>query len=160
MSDRRATADSLCTLGRLRELELEHAQVEHASATSIAEQRKRSVEQSETEIAELQEFARACLTGSGRLSADALRRMNTFAALQAQQLDAARTAWQQSQDRCAETLCEVVERFEELAVIERLRERRAVEANKDLARRDQKRLDEQALTRVVGESKISRNRRE
>jgi len=148
MSDPVNKPDSLRKVERLRELLLEHAQVEHAHAAGEAESKRRTLQQREVDIAEVQTFAREQLTRSRALSADALLRVRQFAAMQEQQLDAARTAWRMSQDQCAAALNQVVERLAELSVIERLRARRRSEAGRAQARVEQKRLDEHGLVHL------------
>src|SRR5262249_30085731 len=137
--------DSLRKLERLRELQLEQAQVEHAHAAGDAESKRRVLQQTEVRIAEAHAFARERLEKSRALSVESLLGIRLFAALQEQQLDTERTAWRTSQDQCDSALSKVVERLAELSVIERLRERRRGEATKAQARLEQKRLDEQGL---------------
>jgi hypothetical protein len=141
---------SLHTLERLRELELEHAQIEHAGAAEEANAKKCALLQAESAVAKSQTFAREQVLRSQPLSADALLRIHAFAALEQERLEAARAAWRTSQDRCDAALDKVVERFAAAAVIEKLRARRRIEADKAQARLEQKRLDESGLIHLAG----------
>lgn len=141
--------DQLRTLERLRTLELEHAQLEHATAAAIELGHTQLVEKSESEIAAMQTFAREQLTESQALSADSLRRIHEFAVVQARELDLAKAALADSKQVAAQAFGKVVNRFEDLSVIERLRERREIEVNKETARREQRLLDEHALAHLA-----------
>lgn len=156
MSKTPGEGDQLRKLERWRTLELEHAQLDHAVAAAVADQHQQQVRRAESEIADVQTFARAQLAGSESVSPDALRRINEFAALQSQELDKAKSVLTQSQQFRDAALGEVVNRFEDLSVIERLRERREIEAGKELARREQKLLDEHALAHLAEESSGSK----
>jgi hypothetical protein len=74
-----------------------------------------------------------------------------FAREQADLLCEAREALQRALDEAAKAHRSVVEHFERLSVVERLRERRAMDAGRDVARTEQKRLDDQALIRLAAE---------
>jgi hypothetical protein len=161
MSDAEHDVDQLRKLERWRTLELEHAQVEHAHAASVADQKKLLVERVQSAIDETRKFAREQRASSRMLSPDALRRINEFSVLQSQQLDAAETAWRQSLQHCETALRQVVDRFEDVSVIERLRERRQIEAGRATARRELKRLDEHALAHLAAaDSTTTANERE
>jgi hypothetical protein len=136
----------LRTLERWRTVELENAQAEYAALLKIALDKQSVHERIREDIEAAQTVARDTL-GRAQLSVEALRRLHEFAVLQATELKAAATELEQSQTRLNEGHAHLVEHFERLSVVERFKERRAREGMKDLAREDQKRLDEQAMTR-------------
>ena len=69
--------------------------------------------------------------------------------MQTKELDKAKLVLLHSEQNRDVALGKVVNRFEDLSVIERLRERRKLEAEKESARRAQKLLDEHALARLA-----------
>lgn len=149
MNDTTKESDQLRKLERLRTLELEHAQLEHVLASEVAEHKRQAVERTQTTIAETQSFAREQCEGTHVLSPDALMRIHEFSKLQSRELESAEQAWRDSQQQCDAALGQVVARFESLSVIERLRQRRELEASKQSAMREQKRLDEHALAHLA-----------
>lgn len=149
----------LRTLHRWRSVELDEAQAQYVSAMKITIAQEARADEVASCIADLHEFARVELNAGRALSPDLLRRLTDFAARKAEELSEARSALQVSVEATEKAHSQVLERFEQLSVVERLSDRRVVEANKDVARRDQKRLDEHALTRlsadVTGHTKIN-----
>lgn len=142
----------LRTLERWRTVELENAQTEYAALLKIALDNQTVHERIREDIEAAQIVARDTLSRKP-LSVETLRRLHEFAVLQATELKAAATELEQSQTRLHQGHANLVERFERLSVVERFKERRAREGLKELAREDQKQLDEQAMTRGRAGSK-------
>ena len=149
------SASQLETLERWRSMELEEAQSEHASLAQIEEQRKAIVEEAQSQFEETQDFARATVTDTQPLSADALLRITAFSRMQVQMLEEARSALEAAQRTTAQAHERVVNRLENLSIVERLRERRSALALKEGLRTDQRRLDEHALSRLAAEREVS-----
>jgi flagellar export protein FliJ len=138
----------LRTLQRWRAVELDEAQTQYVQAKKVTMEREARADEVSSSITELHEFARGELNSGRTLSLDSLRRLADFASRKADELSEAQSALQASIEVTDKAHSQVLEQFEQLSVVERLGERRAVEASKDLARRDQKRLDEHALARL------------
>lgn len=140
----------LLTLERWRSAELEAAQTQYTTLLRVTTEKASAVNRVESDIADIQSFTRDQLHAGEQLSPDALRGSLEFAALKAKELVAARTALDESRGSSDAAQASVVTHFEQLSVVEKLRERRAAEAVKDSARLAQKRLDEHALSRLAG----------
>lgn len=141
----------LRTLERWRTVELEHAQSEHAALLKVTLDKQAASERISEDIEQLRSMARDALQramSGTALSVESLRRLDAFAAVRAADLKIAQTELQQSQAESDAAHASLVQHFERLTVVERLQERRIDEGMKDLARQDQKRLDEHALTRL------------
>lgn len=140
----------LLTLERLRSVELETAQTQHAKLEQVTLEKRSVVVRVEADITATQSFVRDQLAGAQPISLDALQRCTQFSAVQAVELAAAQKALEASRAESDAAHASVVEHFERLSVVEKLRERRAVEASKDVLRTSQKRLDEHALSKMTG----------
>jgi hypothetical protein len=140
----------LRTLERWRSVELEAAQAQHATLARVTTQKASAVNRVESDIADTQTFARDQLLAGGPLSPEMLRGSLAFTALKEKELIEAQAALEESRASSDAAHASVVEHFEQLSVVEKLRERRAAETVKELARLAQKRLDEHALSRLAG----------
>jgi hypothetical protein len=149
------SASQLQTLERWRSMELEEAQSEHASLAQAEEQRKAIVEKAQEQFEETQDFARSSVTDTQPLSADALLRISAFSRMQVQVLEEARSALEEAQRTTAQAHERVVNRLENLSIVERLRERRSAAAQQEALRTDHRRLDEHALSRLAAEREAS-----
>ena len=136
----------LRTLERWRTFELENAQSEYAALMKVTLDKQSMHERIREDIAAVQSFARDALGGTS-ISVAVLQRLHSFAALQANELKAAQAELEKSQAQTDEAHSNLAQHFERLSVVERLQARRALEGLKDVAREDQKQLDEHALTR-------------
>jgi hypothetical protein len=141
----------LQTLERWRSAELESAQTEHARLVRAAADKESARDRVQAGLDDTQTFARQRLESSQPISAESLRQIGEFAAMQRRDLDAAETALEESRTQSEAARVEVVKQFEELSVVQRLGERRELEASRDAERTRQKRLDEQALLRLAAD---------
>lgn len=149
------SSSQLETLERWRTMELEQAQSEHASLAQVEEQRKAIVDKAQSQFEETQDFARASVTNAQPVSADALLRIAAFSKMQVQVLEEARSALEEAQRTTAQAHELVVNRLENLSIVERLRDRRSAQAQQEASRMDQRRLDEHALSRLAAERDTS-----
>lgn len=142
----------LHTLQRWRALELEQARVEHARQLEAARTVREAVAGIERAIDETQRAAHARLADPRPPRVEELRRLGEYVAWQAAELTVRRQELQAQEATAEETRRQVVQRFEALSSVERLRER----AQRDRAvaelRREQKLIDEQALRRLAWRS--------
>ena len=144
------TSEQWIALERWRKAQLESAQSAHAVLVARLERQQTERTLLEQQISDLQEFARTELAQSRALSAAALLRLTQFASQQAQALERSEAALAAIQAE-TNTAQEVLKtRFQELSVIEKLRERRAQEQRQVAQRREQRWLDEQAAGRCGG----------
>lgn len=139
------------TLERWRSAELESAQAEHVRLVRTAADKESERDRVQAGLDDTQSFARERLATSQALSAESLRRIGEFTALQRQDLAAAQAALEESRTHCEAAHAQVVKQFEELSVVQRLSQRRELEASRDAERTHQKRLDEQALSRLAAD---------
>jgi type IV secretory pathway VirB9-like protein len=139
----------LQTLERWRSAELESAQTEHARLARTAVEKESARDSVQADLDETQSFARRQLTSSQPINVESLRQIGEFTALQRQELAAAESALAESRTHCEAAHEQVVKQFEELSVVQRLGKRRELEAGRDAERTRQKRLDEQALSRLA-----------
>ena len=158
--DNAADSGRLLTLERWRAAELEAAQAEHVKLERIRLEKQSIVDGVESEIDAMQSFVREQVSDGQAISAEALQRFTRFAALQAQELSTAQQALETSRNDSEAAHTNVVEHFERLSVVERLRERRQAEAAKDAVRVAQKQLDEHALSRMPAEAGMAITRGE
>jgi flagellar biosynthesis chaperone FliJ len=148
MSDNKNNPKRLLrALERWRESELEAAQVHYVERTQTAAECESQRDRVQSDIAESQSVAREQLSSGQSLSPDSLRRFAEFGLLQGEELKQAQAALEESRIQRDAAQAKVVRHFEELSVVQRLSERRAAEATLAATRTDQKRLDEQALSR-------------
>jgi len=142
--------EQLGALERWRKAQLEAAQSAHAALAVRLELQQAELAQLVQRINDAQDFARTELTQARALSAAALLRLTQFAALQAEELTRGETALAaaQAEVEAAHELLKTC--FQELSVIEKLRERRAAEQRQAEQWREQRWLDEQAAGRCAG----------
>ena len=150
-AEKPSESPQLRTLQRWRTAELEAAQAERAEVERLAQEREAARDRVETRLVETQSFVREQLTATAPLSPEALRQCAEFAALQRDELNVAQAAVDESRAQCDSAREKVMDRFEALSVVRRLSGRRALEAERDLQREAQARLDEQALSRLAAE---------
>jgi flagellar export protein FliJ len=150
-TDKTGDGSQLHTLERWRTAELDSARAQHVELTRVMSEQESVRDRTQGELADTQSFVRERLESAEPLSPESLRQFAEFAAIQRQQLAVAQAAVEESRARCEAARAEVVERFEQLSVVQRLSQRRDQEAGRELQRSEQKRLDEQALTRLAGD---------
>lgn len=148
--NRRDERRQLHTLERWRSAELESAQAEHVRLARAAAEKESARDRVQAGLDDAQSFARERLV-SQQLSVEALRRIGEFTALQRQDLATAQAALKESRAHCEAAREQVLKEFEELSVVQRLSKRRELEADRDAERAQQKRLDEQALSRLAAD---------
>jgi hypothetical protein len=139
------------SLERWRSAELESAQAEHVRLAGAADDKESARDRVQAGLDETQSFARERLTASQPISVESLRQIGEFAALQRRDLAAAESALEESRAHCEAARAQVVKQFEDLSVVQRLSKRRELEASRDAERTRQKRLDEQALSRLAAD---------
>jgi flagellar export protein FliJ len=139
----------LHSLERWRTSALEHAQTEHAQRQRVADERAQVVDQVQSTIDASQDLARSHMTAGSVLSVESLTRIRHFATVQSIELQHAAASLEQSKQEAAMAQSQVCKKFEELTVVERLRERRSEQANKESLRKEQRHLDEHALLRTT-----------
>lgn len=150
-TDKPGDAGRLRTLERWRTAELDSARAQHVELTCVVSERESARDRTQAELADTQSFVRERLSSAEPLSPESLLQFAEFAAIQRQQLDAAQAAVDESRARCEAARAEMLERFEKLSVVRRLSRRRDQETGRELRRSQQKRLDEQALSRLAGD---------
>jgi flagellar export protein FliJ len=148
-TEEKRKAKRLQALERWRSAELDEAQAQHVVLEVAAAQKETERDRVRAELDETQSLARERLTVSEPLAADSLRRFAEFAAVKGEELASAQHAVDDSRALCASALTVVVQKFEQLSIVQKLGERRAAEAVREAGRKDQKRLDEQALSRLA-----------
>ena len=145
---RSAGARQLEALRRWRSLELERAQSRWQQSAQAVDDRQRRLEDLSATIEQTQALARDLRIAQARLSVDALQRLATLAVHQARELEQAQQRLAQSRAELQHAQDVVLQRFEELAVVERLAARRAQEAGRLELQAQQKKLDEHAMVRT------------
>lgn len=149
MSTRDTSGDTkLASLEKWRTSELDVAQVAHARKQATAAERERVVTGVQEVVIESQELARAQLAANRIISVDSLTRLRHYTTVQLSELEQAQTQLIASRRDVAKAHAVILKKFEDLTVIERLRKRRAAQADKEMLRREQRALDEQALMRA------------
>lgn len=150
MTQRGSQGDpQLHSLERWRTSALEQAQTAHVKQRKVVDTRAKVVDRVQSIIDESQDLARSHMSIGRVLSVDSLTRIRHFAAVQSIELRQAAASLEQSKQEVAKAHTIVCKKFEELTVVERLRERRSVEAEKESLRKEQRRLDDQASLRVT-----------
>ena len=147
-TDKSRSGKQLHVLERWKALELDEAQAKYTEQQQREQEKQEGVSCVEAVIASTQEFMRNQYEQEHPLSADELRRINEYAAVQAQALQDARKALEESQAATAAAHAQVVDQCEQLFGIERLRERRHGQALLEDTRREQRLLDDYALLRA------------
>lgn len=138
----------LATVERFFDLQLEQARVDRVTADEQVEHQRTIAKQIQSRIDDAQGVALRAMQSAGGVSADELRRSGSYAKWQMQSLADQERRVQEAQDVAGRALAEVLRRYQALAAIEQLRERRACEAALEAARKEQKSLDDQALLRA------------
>lgn len=146
MSDKRKKS-GLHAYHKWQSANLDEARVEMGRRVDVAQKKLSALNRIEHEISESQNFARERTESHDALQVDSLRRMVTFATYQRTELDAARLARNLADREVDTARDEVISMHQRLSVVERLLERRAESATKELQQTLQKQLDEGALTR-------------
>lgn len=142
----------LRTLERWRSVELDGAKAEYLQALKVRVDRESRVEDVASQIADMQQLAREAMKSNGHLSAEKLQRLAAYASQQEEEMAEAQSALQVSVEASEKARISVVERLERLSAVQRLSERRNLEADREYRRKDQKRLDEQALSRLSADA--------
>jgi len=146
MTHRRETAGrQLGTLQRLRKLELQQARVQRAAADAATERQQQRVNDIEAQLCETRQFAASHMTGTQGASAELLRICTEYAKWQTKALSEQDAELHRRQDISGQAREQVLACFEQLCVIERLRERRRREHATETARADQTTLDDRAM---------------
>lgn len=148
MSHEKQRPDRLQAVERWQSSELDEARIEMARLNAAAANRQAAVERIEADIESFHSLVREQASGSTPLQAETLLRMSTFNDYQRQQLQSARESHQQARLQADEAQRTVLQRFEQLSVVQRLLERRQALAGKEQQRTLQKQLDEGALSRA------------
>jgi|GEM_PF-1905404 len=143
-----AVSRSLKTLQRLRKLELQQAQVERAAIDARVKQHEERVSTLHGEVGQTRALAHTQVTRAEGVSADTLRALRDYAAWQGQVLHAQEHELHAAQGVAHQAHENMKQRFEQLSIVERLRERRERDAAQERARKEQRRLDDQALLRA------------
>jgi flagellar export protein FliJ len=136
------------SLEKWRTSELDQAQIQHAQKRTAAARNEEAVESVRQVIDGSQNLAREQLAGNCILSVDSLTRLRHFTALKLDELQQAQSTLADSQREVADAKAVILEKFESLTVLERLRKRRTAQASKDDLRREQRQMDDQALLRT------------
>jgi flagellar biosynthesis chaperone FliJ len=148
----RKARGQLQTLERWRSAQLESAQTQHAQLNRIATEKESARDRVQAGLDDTQSFVRERLAASQPINVQSLRQIGEFTAVQREDLAAADAALEASRAQCATAHTALVKQFEELSVVQRLSRRRQLEAGRDAARAQQKRLDEQALSRLAADT--------
>jgi len=138
------------SLEKWRCSELDTAQVVHARKQAAAAEREKAVDVVQQNIEASHELSRAQTTANSVISVECLTRIGQFTTVQVRELQRAQDSLQQSKSEVADAHALVVKSYEERTVVERLRKRRAVQAEKETRRREQRLADDQALMRLAG----------
>jgi hypothetical protein len=148
--DRQDNGESkrLRTIERWRAFELEEAKVRLAQLARTAAEKEAARDHVNFELMAAQSMTREQLDGNGLLTLEALRMSSEFTALKVRELTAAQASVNESYAARDAAQAGVVRNFQRLSVVQRLSERRGQQAARSAGRVDQKRLDEQALSRL------------
>jgi flagellar export protein FliJ len=138
---------SLATVARLRELELEHARLQHAAAVDALSRQEQVLTDIRARLDDSHTFAREQAQSSHGISAALLLHVRAYSQLQTRLAEQQRERVDEAENGADRARAEVTRRFQALAAIERLRERRAAAAAIEAERAGQKLLDEHALVR-------------
>lgn len=148
MSNEKRRPDRLEALERWHSSELDDARIQMAQSNAAASEKEAAVARISADIESFHSLVREQASGAAQLHAETLLRMSTFNNFQQQQLQSARDLHQQAMRQADEAQRVVLQRFEQLSVVQRLLERRQELAGKEEQRSLQKQLDEGALTRA------------
>jgi flagellar export protein FliJ len=138
----------LASLEKWRTSELDQAQIQHAQKQTVVARNEEAVKSVRQVIDGSQNLTREQVADNCIISVDSLTRLRHFTALKLGELQQAQSTLADSQREVAEAQAVILEKFESLTVLERLRKRRTTQANKDESRREQRQLDDQALLRT------------
>src|SRR5690348_12765014 len=138
MNKRTTTQDGkLEKLEQWRNLELDRAQAEHTRKQTIAAQQARAVDSVQSVVVASQNQMREQIAENQIISADSLTRIRHFTSLQLDELKQAQCALEESRVAAANAHAAMQRKFEDVAVIERLRKRRGAKADKEQLRQEQ-----------------------
>lgn len=140
--------ESLESLEKLRESELDHAQFVHAQKVAVATEKESALTNVRDALEGSREMARALTSDECVISVDALTRLRHFSAIQADELKNAERVFEQSQREVDDARALILAKYVDLTVLDRLRERRATQENRETSRVEQRQLDDQALIRL------------
>ncbi len=148
----RRSDEQLQTLERWRALELEEARTEYGRRLRAVRVVREALDELERAMEITRQVARERLADPRPRNVEELRWLGEYAAWQAAERAAHRKKLEEAEARAEEARLVVLQRFEVLSSVQRLRERgrqaRAVEA----LRREQKQIDELALRRLAWRS--------
>ena len=151
MTDRKKLRIEL--LRRLREMDMEHARVQHVAAQEEFARKRAQAEDTQDRIVALDEWTRARVSGGGPLSPEVMRQAQLYRGLEARALETQRGEERQSSQRAESARGELAHRFEELSVAERLGTRHAQWVNLNELRRGYVTLDEAGAQKKNQEAK-------
>lgn len=135
----------LASVARWRGLELENARLEHAAAERALREQQRLLGEIDARLEDSRKFESTA--SSAGVSAAALRHARAYSQWQTRELEQQRTRVADAERVVTQARAEIVSRFQEVRVIDRLRERRTDDAALEAIRAQQKSLDEHALLR-------------
>jgi len=138
----------LDVLRRLRELRVEEARADHVAAQAELAERSAQVDDTQQRIVALDTWAGEQFAAGARLLPDVLRQAQLMRGFEERQLEQQRGAEAESRERTDAARGELVQRFEQLSVTERLAARRARDADHEQLRRAFIELDEAGARRA------------
>lgn len=136
------------SLEKWRNSELDRAQVLHTKTRTAAQRQEEAVASVQQSIEQSNELAREAAAGNKIISADALTRVRLYTTVQGDELKRAQGLLEDAQREVATAHAALLKRLEDLSVVERLRKRRTAQSQKEILRKEQRRLDDQALLRL------------
>jgi flagellar export protein FliJ len=148
-----ARPDKLGALERLTDLEVEQARIQHTALENAADEQRKRVAEVRAGIAQTRDFEQNLLMREDAVSVESLRHVQSFLQWRAQELVEQQANLTQAEDLASNARATVIRRFERLLAICRLRERRVQAAALDLARAEQKQLDDRAIIESIRRSK-------
>ena len=148
------------SLEKWRSAELESAQAQHARLSRTADEKESARDRVQAGLDDTQAFARERLTSSQPISPESLRQIGEFAALQRRDLAVAQPRSKNHVRIARPRANKWSSSSKSFSVVQRLAKRRELEAGRDARALQQKRLDEQALSRLAAESDLVRSNRQ
>ncbi len=142
----------LQTLERWRALELEEARMDYVRRAAAVRLVREALDELERAIEGTRQFARERLSERGPRNVAELRWLREYAAWQAGEQAAHAKKLQELEARAEEARLVVLQLFEKLSSVQRLRERGRQARAVDEQRREQKQIDELALRRLAWRS--------
>ena len=154
MSSRDSMHDNkLKALEKWRNLELDQAQTHHSKMRSQELHAEREVASVENAISQSHEFTREEVSTPGIISVDKLIRTRAYTVHQTRELKKAEELRDQARDQSSAAREVLLQKHENVSVVERLQKRRETQAAKESSRREQRWLDDQALLRVSAQAR-------